>query len=331
MRTTLVFLLPALCAAAGMSDHPIVGVDEMALDAGWTARGYEKAKSAGCNYLQDTDFGRENPPSGHNAGKVGTSEECCAICAADSSCFAATWCKKGSGCDNDCWVKSAAEASNITYSRAGRVGCKKIPQPPTNTSDAKFTIPATVPGDLLTDLENAKLIGDPLFEFNFKNATLWANYSWIYSANFSLDSAFFENLDPADDVVLVFDGIKMGATVSLNGKTLGKATDQFLRYNYSIGDMVRSSMAGNSATASPQLEVAFDGTSANGRFMACTGVLFVCCDLFMLYCRTYTFSDPRWLGLGALFEHVRGSRPHLLLWHLEAGLHRESCSSSPCN
>jgi hypothetical protein len=193
-----------------------------------------------------------------------------------------------------------------------------MPPVPTNTSDAKFTFPAVVPGDLLTDLETAGLIDDPLFEFNFKNATLWANYTWIYSTPLSKASTFFADvsppstaltltsfysthtrplllhphllllhshllllhshlllcthtslqLGPADDVLLVFDGIKMGATVSLGGKKLGVATDQFLRYNYSVGDILRTM----GSSAAPQLEVKFnEGVSTDGRFMACTG------------------------------------------------------------
>lgn len=34
--------------------------------------------------------------------------------------------------------------------------------------------------------------------------------------------------------VLVFDGIKMGAHIMLNGKLIGNATDQFLRYEFPL-------------------------------------------------------------------------------------------------
>ena len=36
-------------------------------------------------------------------------------------------------------------------------------------SNGSTTFPGTVPGDLITDMENAKLIGDPLYELNFKS------------------------------------------------------------------------------------------------------------------------------------------------------------------
>ena len=39
--------------------------------------------------------------------------------------------------------------------------------------------------------------------------------------------------DGAQDALLVLDGVKMGATVTLNGVVLGTCTNQFLRYTHS--------------------------------------------------------------------------------------------------
>jgi hypothetical protein len=117
----------------------------------------------------------------------------------------------------------------------------------------------------LTDLEAAKLIGDPLFEFNFKNATLWSNYTWQYSTMLDLSDQFY-SVAAGEEVVLVFEGIKMGATIALGGQTLGTVTDQFLRYNYTVGNLLR-----DADSTSAKLTVTFDGSSTNGRFMACTG------------------------------------------------------------
>ena len=44
------------------------------------------------------------------------------------------------------------------------------PSPSPPHGSAKYTISANVPGDLLTDLQQANIIGDPLFETNFLNA-----------------------------------------------------------------------------------------------------------------------------------------------------------------
>ena len=51
---------------------------------------------------------------------------------------------------------------------------------------------------------------------------------------------------------------------------LGTVTDQFLRYNFSVGELLHGSGDG-SAGANNTLEVEFDGTDTNGRYMACTG------------------------------------------------------------
>jgi hypothetical protein len=47
-------------------------------------------------------------------------------------------------------------------------------------------IAGTVPGDLISDLYRAHLIGEPLFMKNFKNSTLWIDNVWTYSKNFSV-------------------------------------------------------------------------------------------------------------------------------------------------
>jgi len=47
-------------------------------------------------------------------------------------------------------------------------------------SNGSSTLSAQVPGDLITDLENGGVIGDPLYEFNFKNA-VWDMGNWTYT------------------------------------------------------------------------------------------------------------------------------------------------------
>eukprot|EP00663_Eupelagonemidae_sp_cell21sb_P007441 gene7441-6935_t len=121
---------------------------------------------------------------------------------------------------------------------------------------APFTIPATVPGDLVTDLENEGLIPDPLTDSNFRNASMWNGPLWKYKKGFARPAA-------AGEVLLVFEGIKMGAQISLNGVALGNATDQFVRWIFPVGQMLK---------ASNEIEVAFDRRiSAGGRFMAASG------------------------------------------------------------
>lgn len=134
---------------------------------------------------------------------------------------------------------------------------------------------AVVPGDILSDLEKAGLIGNPLYELNFKNSTLWMNYTWMYSVTFAVEESLLTRLqaDMNTGLLLVFDGIKMAATISLNGQLIGNAADQFDRYQFSLSDAHRQSRFGLLKTTNI-LSVTFDpARNISGRFMACTGVL----------------------------------------------------------
>lgn len=126
------------------------------------------------------------------------------------------------------------------------------------SSSAGHELSGHVPGDLVSDLHAAGLIGNPLYEINWLlNSSLWNENAWTYSTTFDLP-------DSARNTVLVFDGVKMGATVSLNGEKLGQMTDQFLRY---VFEMTGTKPRGN------KLEVTFPGASmtCEGRWSACSG------------------------------------------------------------
>jgi len=136
----------------------------------------------------------------------------------------------------------------------------------TAVSDAGLEVEAHVPGDLLTDLQKAGKIGDPLFENNFRNASLWNEHTWTYKTNFKVPKSVADDLSKGGGLQLVFDSIKMGALVKVNGKDLGKATNQFVRYTYDLGSDHLKTDGAN------LLEVAFDPKIAtDGRYMACTG------------------------------------------------------------
>ena len=66
------------------------------------------------------------------------------------------------------------------------------------TSSAGISIDASVPGDLLSDLEAANVIGDPLYERNFKSV-LWDATNWTFSTDFEATAT----VAAADEVYLV--------------------------------------------------------------------------------------------------------------------------------
>ena len=135
-----------------------------------------------------------------------------------------------------------------------------------------ITVPAAIPGDLVTDLQHAGVIGDPYFELGFLNTTtpgflgapLWDVGVWTLTAPF--DAAAL--LPHAGAVFLVLDGVKMAADVSLNGVALGAVFDQFLRYAFLVP-------AGLLRPTGNALALAFgtsrDPRNAEGRFSGASG------------------------------------------------------------
>eukprot|EP00912_Choanoflagellata_sp_UC4_P002006 UC4_evm3s1289 len=127
-------------------------------------------------------------------------------------------------------------------------------------STGKFIITdAQVPGDLVSDLNYSGFILDPIFNNNFRNSTLWGDGTiWTYSTTFNTSTN-----DLSSDVLLVFDGIKMGANISLDGRFLGQSNDQFLRYVFHLDVLEPGPHA---------LEVRFsDEIYCDGRWMGCSG------------------------------------------------------------
>ena len=80
---------------------------------------------------------------------------------------------------------------------------------------------------------------------------------WHYSKKFTNPST----LSDSDEVLVVFEGIKMGASVAINGVHLGVVTDQFVRTNFSVTRLLSDTNT---------LSVWFN-ESAHGRWMACSG------------------------------------------------------------
>jgi beta-mannosidase len=153
----------------------------------------------------------------------------------------------------------------------------------TNGSASSSLINATVPGDILTDLQRAGRIPDPYWNTSWREPSFiaaWNTGSWRYSKRFTSPAT----LQPDQHVLLCFDGVLMGATFELNGVPLTTtinpllgnvtgATDQFLRYVFPIGRLLRPGGA-SSNILSATFGVAENdrpGTS-NGRFTFSTGI-----------------------------------------------------------
>lgn len=90
----------------------------------------------------------------------------------------------------------------------------------------------TVPGDILTDLQRAKRVPDPYWNTTWREPDFiaaWNEGIWTYTKTFDAPAGS-KAIAGAGDTLLVLDGVRNGAMVSLNGVALFNATDQFLRY-----------------------------------------------------------------------------------------------------
>ena len=120
---------------------------------------------------------------------------------------------------------------------------------------------ASVPGDLITDLQRAGAIGDPLYELNFKSLAWDATFT--YRLAFDASAALLA----APARWLVLDSVKMGAWVWLNGRFLGAVADQFLRYEFDVSAVLEPTDNELLVTFPPSNHALND----EARWIACSG------------------------------------------------------------
>lgn len=147
-------------------------------------------------------------------------------------------------------------------------------------------IPSTVPGDIVTDLNRAGMVGDPVYGVN------WREQSgvWARDSGWSFTRVFDYNTVASPSVLLVLDGVKMAADVYLNGAHLGGLADQHLRYEFEIVSVLRATA--NNLTIHIPLP-SHDVRNDEGRYAACSGGW----D-WAQYSNTFTPGGLPWLSFG---------------------------------
>jgi hypothetical protein len=134
--------------------------------------------------------------------------------------------------------------------------------------------------------------GNILYEINWlKYEHLWTERDWEYQLPLKMPSSLDDgrflsgNLKSSDSVLLVFDGVKMGATISISRedtsgsdsfstknskeRILGHTTNQFRRYMFDISEDIAAAKGAKLA-----IHVRFlrdERNDVDGRFMPCTG------------------------------------------------------------
>ncbi|MGD1893524.1 MAG: glycoside hydrolase family 2 protein [Cyclobacteriaceae bacterium] len=110
-----------------------------------------------------------------------------------------------------------------------------IPQLPPEDIETLVWNPASVPGDVYTDLWKAGVIDDPYFGRNSAKAQ-WVMYDeWWYVTQFNVTD------DLTDKVIrLHFDGVDYSCEVWLNGIHLGSHQGAFSPFSFDITEAIRS-------------------------------------------------------------------------------------------
>lgn len=96
-------------------------------------------------------------------------------------------------------------------------------------------MPASVPGGVHTDLLTLGKISDPFVSDN-DHAVMWvAEADWEYRRLFVPAAALIAE----ERIFLIADGLDTIAEIRLNGASLGRANNQFRRWQWEIGSVIR--------------------------------------------------------------------------------------------
>ena len=232
-------LSPILLGAArepGLIDQPIgaTSLQYLTTSVGqaWTAATDGLPPPAGCHYSPEVPRASTRVLASGQLEGLHSPEACCAACWAEALCTAALHDASAGSCSLETLSShGVATVETAPLAVGTRTRCARRRDGP----PLALEIPAVVPGDLLTDLQSAELIGDPLYEKNFLNASLWSAHTWTYRTSFTPEAAVAAAAAAVGGrVLLVFDGVKMGASIALDGLVLGTAADQFLRHTYDV-------------------------------------------------------------------------------------------------
>ncbi len=103
----------------------------------------------------------------------------------------------------------------------------------TDGGEHDYTIPASVPGCVHTDLQAAGILGD-LFWRTENDTCQWVERCDVtYSRTFSVDTV-------CENTRLTFEGLDVYAKVSLNGICIGEADDMFHPWSYPVDGILKT-------------------------------------------------------------------------------------------
>ena len=93
---------------------------------------------------------------------------------------------------------------------------------------------ANVPGTIHTDLLKHKLIDDPFYADNELRLQWISELDWTYEKEFNYNQSIFGN------ETIVFEGVDTISEIYLNNTLLGKTKNMFIRYEFPISKLLKS-------------------------------------------------------------------------------------------
>ena len=98
------------------------------------------------------------------------------------------------------------------------------------------TVPATVPGNIHTDLLDAGRIPDPFYRDNEQKLMWIGEADWIYTRAFDVPAGTLDR----DRVLLRCEGLDTLAAIRINGRRVGAADNMFRTWEFDVKRALRA-------------------------------------------------------------------------------------------
>lgn len=115
------------------------------------------------------------------------------------------------------------------------------------------SLPAEVPGSVISDLLNAGAMDEPYYRDNELKALTLMKNDFEYHGTFDVDE---DELLDADDVILRFNGLDTIADITLNGHDLGSVNNMHRTWEYHVKDLLITDALG-AASSQNELVISF--------------------------------------------------------------------------
>ena len=103
-----------------------------------------------------------------------------------------------------------------------------------DSKDVRWWYPATVPGSVMHDLAENRMIQNPHYELNTKLGEWASERTWVYRKEF-----FVPEDEKGREITLCFDGIDYASEIFLNGVSLGKQEGMYIPWKHKVTDRIQ--------------------------------------------------------------------------------------------